>query len=383
MQLAPWPQDSYSIRHHCFLAELTWTDSSGDSERDLETTRVPDTTSTPDGEIEFPQFPNGVIVYGFPVVFVVGVATNALSFLVILNSSLRKASTGLYLCVLAVADSVCLTLWTSITWAVLVLGRNVQPLDSCNVKDFSLSFFFGLSSMCVVCVTTDRFLVVWFPLQAKKLTTRKRAACVMVSVTLILLLLFLPALFAVSPNCEVNFKLHLYSKYAYFTLTNIVYSFGPAIYLLCLNIAISIKLLSHKAAFKGTGSEQSRQKQSRIVVTVLLVSIAFIVCCMPFNLLVALQSAGLTRLNSHSSAEIVYTLCRFLSLLNHSINFFLYVLSSANFRRCLVALFTRPCQRSPLSNASDHISEIPTSAITLDGHSATPGPSVIPSSSRF
>ncbi len=327
------------------------------------------TTVITNDEIEFPEFSNGVVIYGFPVVFVVGVATNALSFIVILKSNLRKASTGLYLCVLAVADSVCLTLWTSITWAVLALGANFPPFNRCDIRTFCMPFFFSLSSISVVCVTTDRFLVVWFPLQAKTLTTRKRAACVMICVTAILLILFVPALFAVSPNCEPNPNMYLYSRYAYYALSNVVYSFGPATYLLCLNIAISFKLLSHKAAFAGAVNEQSRQNQSRIVVTVLLVSIAFIVCCMPFNLLVTLQSAGLTRLNSHSSTEIVYTFCRFLSLLNHSINFFLYVLSSSNFRRCLVALFTRPCQRSQPLNA-DYTTETTTSQITLSGPAA-------------
>ncbi len=231
-----------------------------------------------------------------------------------------------------------------------------------------MPFFFSLSSMCVVCVTTDRFLVVWFPLQAKKLTTRKRAACVMLCVTAFLLVLFLPAIFRVSPNCEPNPNMYIYSRYAYYPLSNVVYSFGPAMYLLCLNIAISFKLLSRKTAFAGTSSEQRHQNQSRIVVTVLLVSIAFIVCCMPFNLLVTIQSAGLTRLYSHTSKEIVYTFCRFLSLLNHSINFLLYVLSSSNFRRCLVALFTRPCRRSYLSNA-DYTTDTTIPRVTLSGPS--------------
>ncbi len=73
--------------------------------------------------LTFPQFTNPVVVYGFPSVLVVGLVANVLSFVTILNSSIRQTSTGLYLCVLAAVDSVSLFVWTSSIWAVPVLGR--------------------------------------------------------------------------------------------------------------------------------------------------------------------------------------------------------------------------------------------------------------------
>ncbi len=61
----------------------------------------------------FPQFTNAVVLYGFPSILVVGLVSNVLSVVTIVNSSIRQTSTGLYLCVLAAVDSVTLYLWTS------------------------------------------------------------------------------------------------------------------------------------------------------------------------------------------------------------------------------------------------------------------------------
>ena len=262
----------------------------------------------------FPQFTNAVVVYGYPSVLVVGLVANVLSFVTILNSSMRQTSTGLYLCVLAAVDSVNLVTWTSSVWAVPILGREFPPFHICYIKQFCLPVFLGLSSLCIVCVTTDRFLAVWFPFKAKTLTTRRRAGFVLLSVTCALLAMYLPVLWGFDRNCEILPNLTLYTTSAYYLIAN-AFSYGTAIYLFCVNIAISIKIAVPSSVLQETSVSTARESQSsKIIVTVLLVSFAYLICSVPYAVVLTTKAAGVLIFRNALTEEVVFTFCRLYSL---------------------------------------------------------------------
>ncbi len=294
--------------------------------------------------LTFPQFTNAVVVYGFPSILVVGLVSNLLSFVTILDSSIRETSTGLYLCVLAAVDSVTLYVWTSAVWGVPVLGRAFPPLHICRIRMFLFPMFMSWSPLCIVCVTTDRFLAVWFPFKAKTLTTRRRAGFVLLSVTCALLALFLPILFGYGPNCEVLPKLSLYTTSVSYLMNNVI-NYGTAVYLFCINIAISIKLMLPSTILQEATMSTERESQNfKIAVTVLLVSVAFLICSVPIAVLASAKAARMLTFPNALTEEIVFTVCRFLSLLNYSVNFFLYIFSSSTFRHSLLNLFSGRCR---------------------------------------
>ena len=294
--------------------------------------------------LTFPQFTNAVVVYGFPSVFVVGLVANILSFVTILNSSIRQTSTGLYLCVLAAVDSVSLFAWTSSIWAVPVLGREFPPFHICYIKQCCLGIFVSLSSLCIACVTTDRFLAVWFPFKAKTLTTRRKAGFVLMSVTCALLALYLPVLWGFGRNCEILPNLSRYTTTVPYLAVNAI-SYGTAIYLFCVNIAISIKLAVPSNMLQETAVSTARESQnSKIIVTVLLVSVAYLVCSVPYAVVLTTKTAGVLIFPNPLSEEAVFTFCRLLSLMNYGVNFFLYIFSSSNFRCSLLKLFCGRCR---------------------------------------
>ncbi len=307
----------------------------------------------------FPNFRNGVIIYGFPFLFCVGMISNGMSFLVILVSTIRDSSTGVYLAVLACADSLSLVLWTTLFWAVPVMDWPFPGvLQMCNVRQFLLSFSGSFSAMCVVCVSLDRFIAVWFPFQAKRFTTRKRAAFTLSALFVFLVAIFLPTFFAFSQDsqCLVKPSLLLYAKTILFLLSNIFQSYGVIISLVFLNAGIACRLFRSRKVLEGsrhTAVEQGAQ-DNRAVVTVVIVSVAYILCNFPFSLLVSLKSTG--RLTDVSHLEAVLTAFRLLFVANHGINFFIYVLTSTNFRRTLLSLcrLDTPCRRRASSTAMDN-----------------------------
>ncbi len=298
----------------------------------------------------FPSLPMdyAVVVYGFPSVVAVGLVSNILSFVTILNSSIRQTSTGLYLSVLAAVVLLNLFTWISAIWALPVLGRDLPPFHICYIKQFCLPVFVNLSSLCIVCVTTDRFLAVWFPFKAKTLTTRRRAGIVLLSVTCALLALYLPVLWGFGRNCEILPNLSLYTTSAFYVIAN-AFSYGTAIYLFCVNIAISVKLAVPSSMLQETAVSTARESQSsKIIVTVLLVSFAFLICSVPYTVVLTTRAAGVLIFRNALTEEVVFTFCRVLLLINYGVNFFLYIFSSSNFRRSLLELFCGRC-RNPVT----------------------------------
>ncbi len=163
----------------------------------------------------------------------------------------------------------------------------------------------------------------------------------MLGVAVSLLALFLPVLFAYTHTCQITDSLKLYGTTVVHILTNVTYSYGVLIYLCCLNMGIVYRLCR-----TGEMSEDSRiispnRETSRVAVIVLSVSLTYIVCTVPANVRITLKSTNTMTFANKYIDEIVFTFWRSL-FLNHGITFFLYILTSSNFRKTFVSLLT--CQ---------------------------------------
>ncbi len=290
----------------------------------------------------FPTFKNGFIMYGLPTLFGLGLICNLLSFLVILKSQIRKTSTGVYLCVLAWADLLSLAAQTSVHWAYPILGRELPMFGIRAVRQFIVSFSPSLGAMSIVCVTVDRFMAVWLPFQAKSLTTRKRAMIVMGIVILSLAIVYSPALMALIPDANFQLRLRVFTSKGIFIPINIFYSYGPIIALFCLNTAIAIKLALPGKMVKEGGRGQMSKQTTKTIATVLSVSFTFIIATLPMNILFSLTAARIPISGDPLTVEVFWTVGRLLHLGNHSLNFFLYILTSSNFRNTFIELIKAP-----------------------------------------
>jgi len=132
-----------------------------------------DNTSTP-----VPTRPeHQLLVYGLPVVVMVGTLGNVASAIVLSRPKMRTKSVYFYLLLVSVVDTLVLYCSGVKTWLRLVAG--IEWLHASNLACRCLTFTFlaalHLSAWLVVLTTTDRFVAVCFPLQTASFCSKTRA----------------------------------------------------------------------------------------------------------------------------------------------------------------------------------------------------------------
>ncbi len=311
---------------------------------------------------------NEALLYIYPALLAAGLLCNGLSFIVIIKSDIFKTSTGVYLAVLCWADTSALIHWILIWW-VGPLPHIVTHafIYTCNLRQVILTFSNHTGAMCVICVTVDRFIAVYFPFQAKLINTRKRAAIVLVIIALCILAMYSPMLVAFYPNCELWVVYALYAGRIVFILSTIFYTYGPIILLVCLNVAIICKLRVSSTIRKRAHVQSESGSQSKIMASVLAVSVAYILCQVPYNTLFSIRLLGQYSIPGRLG-DVLINVSRILIVVNHSGNFFLYVLTSRNFRETLRGLLPSccSCQREPTVTTTSSVQSRSTKSTELN-----------------
>ncbi len=279
--------------------------------------------------------------YIFPAIYALSLANNCVSFAVITRSNIRQTSTGVYLAVLAWADNLAITLVVSQWWYLMEYGRDFVPV--CHINQFLRFVCLNFASVCVLCVTVDRFIAVWFPIRAKFLTTRRNAVCVIGGSLVFLIAMSLPSLIGMTPNCRVRWSfMRSYLVTGTGVLVNFFYSYGTSVCLLMLNIAIATRLVYPDKNLRSNAGSNVSTRFTKVGVTALAVSVAFLVCCSPYNIISSTWTAKLSLTSDPYMDEIIITIACGLSLCNHTINFYLYVLTSNSFRDTLLSILCGP-----------------------------------------
>lgn len=139
----------------------------------------------------FKQMLDFLNLYFTPVIILVGVVGNMMSFLVFSTTHLTRLSSSVYLAALSVADTGFL-LGLSIVW----LSRVGVPLfvtnGWCQCTVYMTYVFSFLSVWNVVSFTTERYIIVYHPLQKDSFCTRRKAKVVvgLLAVTSLLMYTF-------------------------------------------------------------------------------------------------------------------------------------------------------------------------------------------------
>ncbi len=287
---------------------------------------------------------NAVALYGYPIILATGLLFNTISFVVILKSKIIAISTGVYLAVLTWADSSALIQWILFWWLPLYTPQTAAFWNSCSVRQFILICSTHMGSICAVGITVDRFIAIWFPFRAKQICTRKTAALVMTTAFLCILAMYIPMLVAFNPNCTVNPRLLVYANKVVFMLSFIFHTYGPIGLLLFTNIGIIAKLLMSAKFKKASHVAKDSGSETKVMATVLAVSWAYIICLLPYNILLSMRVHEDYQLPP-GLAQVLITGAQMLKVANHSVNFYLYVLTSQSFRSTFVAVFCGCCRK--------------------------------------
>ncbi|KAK3092528.1 hypothetical protein FSP39_004038 [Pinctada imbricata] len=296
------------------------------------------------------------LVY-FPVVLIVGIVGNFLTIVIMASPKFSKSTSRIYLIALALSDTTLILAQPfNLPSFIKLFGRDLKSLSDVGCK---LYFIIRRSSKMtsswfVVLLCIERFIAVWFPLKAKLICTSKVAvtSIALVYLTMISFTSSWSWASKISENGRCFPDVYNKSNPAEVALFGRMLKAGSSIYSIIPMILLSIfspliiyKVSSHskKRLHMSTNVQTSKAAWESSKITTMLLGIvaAYIILVLPITVLH--NTAYELRLNAFANNavgfEIFKKISQFLEQLNYSINFFLYVLTSQKFRRCLVSLF--------------------------------------------
>jgi len=132
---------------------------------------------------EFHRIINVLHVYVLPVIILIGIVGNTLSFFVYVGTPrLYRQSSSLYLAFLAAVDNISL-IFIFVVWFGMVGVHLLHKNGWCQTVMYCTYVCSFLSAWTVVSFTCERWIVVFHPLKRHRLCTRRRAIVVMTSLT--------------------------------------------------------------------------------------------------------------------------------------------------------------------------------------------------------
>ena len=269
-----------------------------------------------------------------------------------LSNGMRNISTSVYLSALAVADKMALLYvlvryWYSETLEVM-FHRNNDIL--CKLDHIWKRIPVVLAAWLIISVCVERFIVTWFPLRASSVCRPKTAKIVVAVITILSTLYGLAAALQFGINtgpCDLSEFLIYFSKKDTKWVLTILYSFLPITILTVLSISIAFKLQRmtlKQTAMTSSNTSKQQENANKATSLVLTVSIAYIVLTLPSTVLLPLYRDINTKGGYRPETKLVLLISHTTILLNHAINFALFVLTSMKFRQKLVAMFCKRCQ---------------------------------------
>lgn len=320
-----------------------------------------------------------------PVVFVLGIVGNFFSFITLNCRSMRRLSTCAYLSVLALADSLVLTVGLLRLWIAELTGIDLRNLSqlSCGTINVVASSASDFSVWLIMAVTAERFIVVYYPLRVSSMCNRRRASWIM-TILLVTLSAINSHFFwttelsessscpATAPTCGPAEGYRVLLTEVWPWIDAFLYSLFPFVVILALNVVIVLRILStkrHRATLCGgrrPSSSSAVENTAKLSVMLLAVSFAFLATTLPMNatlIAFAIRRAVVFDRSLGAKYKLVRTVCELLMYANHSTNFFLYCATGNKFRQELCAVVRR-LDRSQRQTSGLHSNELNMNRVT-------------------
>ena len=136
-------------------------------------------------------------IYVFPIILVIELIGNGLSFAVITRKSLCGQVASFYIALLAVLDSISLAMGIGPKWILALFGVDIisSSQAACKIWNFGDYWVSDGVNWIVSLIALDRFINIIFPHKTKEWTTLKRSIWMSFSILLFLLLINVQVLF--------------------------------------------------------------------------------------------------------------------------------------------------------------------------------------------
>ena len=296
--------------------------------------------------------------YTAPALISVGTIGNVLTVIVLLRKPFRHTTMCFYL--------ICLTIMDTSILYIVVLPQYLSTFNlttfsllsdfSCKVSKFLVHYLSHVDSWIIVCVTSERFAAVFFPLRFKDWFTKCHAAVLLGFIVLLLAIVDVHFFWTfqlsyvlktqknnvtmVYLKCIPTLKEHVhFMRRIWVWIDMSLFSLMPFTIIIIANTAICIKLLKSHITRQQTTITQSQTtlRLTRTVIILIVISAVFITTTLPITVWHFL-GIDYTVPHGYWAAPIRVGLVM-LQYVNNTFNFALYCLTGSQFRMELVKMF--------------------------------------------
>ena len=312
-----------------------------------------------------------LLLYIPPLLLIIGTIGNVLSFCVLIRKAMRRTSTYNYLAVLSFTDMLVLYIGLLRLW-VGELTEDVRDMSDWSCKFITMAGYTVsvYSVWLLIAVTVERYIVTVHSLRASTMCTQGRAVKTIVCILILLLSINLHFLWTTqiqttTRNGEIIQRCNGASGYEHLIkqvwpwVDACLYCILPFIIICILNCLIVQKvIISRKSRHLLAGSRlsssssnsprSSNESSARVTIMLLTISFTFLICTLPMNVTMihqAYRGFNALSLQEEASYRLARTISELLMYTNHSINFYLYLLTGNKFRQQLLTMLC-PCNRT-------------------------------------
>ena len=291
--------------------------------------------------------------YFTPIIFIVGLCGNGVSLAVFTSKAMRKLSASTYLAALSTSDICTLIFYVFIEWlrrglVHIAPGSRVSFIDTNGLCQCLLYLAYVsrmMSSWLIVIFTVERYIAVCHPLRSFKRGAKRfilsllLTSCVLVSYKP---LLSEPRTIRGRTACASALE-HKYLSFVLDSIFAVLITFIPFLVITFLNLLIVRTLFLRNYRHKDLNN---RESPIRLEFTLILLAISFFFVAfnLPYFSIWCRNFLHHQFLNTHTlSADIDYwngvlTITRTIFFMNYCVNFFLYSITGAYFRRTLKSI---------------------------------------------
>lgn len=316
-------------------------------------------------KLQIVAFGENFYAYVSPAILVVGLLGNSLSLGVFLSRNLRHMSASRYLAVLASVDILALIFYVFGEWLkrglkIISPENQVTFLDSPGVCQIWLFFSYVsrfLSAWLIVCFTCERFSGVCLPLWRRNLGSPHKTSRIIIGLVVVscFAVVYKPILSGVRTirnrvTCTSKEEF-IYESFILDSIYALLITLVPFVIISTLNVLILKRLLTRNYLHRKRLVTEESHIRLEFTVIHLTVSFVFIALNLPFFVVWVMhflkswlfqtkEQSGLEQ-DTHYFDHLVgvLSITRTIFYVNYCINFFLYTVTGAYFRKELKALF--------------------------------------------
>lgn len=304
----------------------------------------------------------GFIRWFYLPIILIGTVANIINLVVFSRPYMRRLSTIVYLSALAIGDIINLYFELFRYWLEwmdwLIPPEHYFSDTYCKYGNYLGNASRDLTNWVVAIVTIERIVVLAFPLRAKSSCTPRTARIIVCILAISVLVAHVPSLIITKAVNRVKWVCWAKSdsKLLEVLVTIVFYFFGNIVIALVFVLNMTLIFLLYRARQlqpKKTPNSNVSNRNShgkRLTGMLLSVGIMFIACELPRLMVLSLYNVY----GGIWSLRIAMSLAFLLSGINHTANFFIYVLSGERFRR--VFMNTVRCYSPSEDNKTNSIS---------------------------